>query len=148
MQHKTRLHWSTQSNGWAPVRHCIVTQSVSKIPVPQLFKHANITQCGMDACAGDTNAIGKQLATATVMLTSADITHCIHMCVALHKRSTRHWRLGFKMCYKKCSHSMPNMNTLLDLSNCLARIQTLGADLCAVHNLVTSVQLVGIIYLS
>ena len=39
------------------------------------------------------------------------------------------------------------MGRLLDLLDSLARIQTLGADLCTVHDCMTPVQLVGIIQL-
>lgn len=47
----------------------------------------------------------------------------------------------------KSSHCLSFVDALLDLSNCLARVQTLGADLSTVHDLMTSVQLVGIVNL-
>ena len=39
------------------------------------------------------------------------------------------------------------MNALLDLCDCLARIEALGANSCAVHDCLASVQLVSIIQL-
>lgn len=42
---------------------------------------------------------------------------------------------------------MSNMDALLDLGNCLARIETLRTNPSTVHDLMTPVQLVGIIHL-
>lgn len=44
-------------------------------------------------------------------------------------------------------YCLPLVDALLDLGNCLARVETLRAHLGTVHDLVTPVQLVGIIHL-
>lgn len=44
-------------------------------------------------------------------------------------------------------YSMSNMDALLDLGDCFTWIQPLGAHLGTVHDLMTPVQLVRIIYL-
>lgn len=45
------------------------------------------------------------------------------------------------------SHSLTSMNALLDLCYCLARIEALGANSCAIHDCLASVELVSIIQL-